>query len=65
MQRWEYKTLRVESHGFFGGKVDIQQFEDTLNAHGHEGWELVSAFDTNYNNGGTRFVVVILKRPRA
>lgn len=48
---------------FIGGKLDGQRFNDRLNELGEEGWELVSVFDTNCTQGGTRDVVAVLKRP--
>jgi hypothetical protein len=51
------------SRWFLGGKIDGKQFNDHLNQLGEEGWELVSAFDTNFTDGGTRDVVAVLKRP--
>ena len=46
--KWEYRTVMFEaSRWFLGGKIDGKQFNDHLNQLGEEGWELVSAFDTN------------------
>jgi len=61
--RWHYKVLKLATHGFFGGKVDAEQFEMFLNDLGRDGWELVCAFDTNQSYGQTRDVVVLFKRP--
>lgn len=62
--KWEYMTVFFEAHGWFqGGKLDGQNLTDRLNRLGQEGWELVSAFDTNVQGGGTRDVVMVLKRP--
>lgn len=47
---------------FLGGKLDGQRFNDRLNELGEEGWELVTVFDTNFTQGGTRDVVAVLKR---
>ncbi|HEY0020971.1 MAG TPA: DUF4177 domain-containing protein [Longimicrobium sp.] len=65
MAGWEYQTLKVEPGGWLGGKVDIDELRDRLNALGREGWELVSALDTAYGQGqgGTREIIAILKRP--
>ena len=53
-----------EASGWFlGGKLDGQKLNDRLNRLGEEGWELVSVFDTNFTQGGTRDVVAVLKRP--
>lgn len=47
MDRWEYKTLKIATRGFAGGKLDEIEFERELNELGEKGWELVSCFDTN------------------
>ena len=61
--KWEYRTIVFEVSGWFiGGKLDAQKFNDRLNQLGEEGWELVSVFDTNFTQGGTRDVVAVLKR---
>ena len=60
--KWEYMTVLASASGWLGGKVDTQAFTNRLNELGREGWELVSAFDTNMYDGATRDVVLILKR---
>lgn len=61
--KWEYLTLMLPASGIvLGGKIDAQKFTDRLNQLGSEGWELVSAFDTNMVEGKTRDVVAVLKR---
>ena len=65
MTRWEYKTIKVAATGFLGGKLDSPAFEALLNGLGRDGWELVSAFDTNQSYGQTRDVVAVFKRPLA
>jgi hypothetical protein len=61
--QWEYKTLKLATKGFLGGKLDEAQFENYLNGLGQQQWELVTAFDTNQAYGETRDVVAIFKRP--
>lgn len=62
--RWEYKVFKLAATGFWvGGKLDEARFQEMLNELGREGWELVSAFDTNQGHGTTRDVVSVLKRP--
>lgn len=56
-------TVMFPSSGWFGGKIDGEQFNTRLNELGEQGWELVSAFDTNRQEGGTRDVVAVFKRP--
>jgi hypothetical protein len=61
--RWEYKAQAFNVAGFFTtGTVDPKLMNDTLNWYGSQGWELVSTFDTA-QNGGTKTVVLIFKRP--
>ena len=61
----EYKTIKSDTTGFVaGGKFDQNSFEQILNELGEQGWELVSAFDTNMEGGKSRHVVAILKRPK-
>ena len=62
--KWEYRTVMFDASGWLlGGKLNGQQFNDQANRLGEEGWELVSVFDTNFNQGGTRDVVAVFKRP--
>lgn len=61
--RWEYETLKVHPGGLLGGKIDVEDLAEVLNSRGRDGWELVSAFDTNYGNGASREVILVLKRP--
>ncbi|QIF05601.1 DUF4177 domain-containing protein [Roseimicrobium sp. ORNL1] len=63
MTRWEYKTIKLAATGFLGGLLDTAAFENVLNGLGWDGWELVSAFDTNQSGGVTRDVVAVFKRP--
>ena len=64
---WEYQTLAFNFAGeaFIsqGGLFNSQKFNHEMNRLGWDGWELVSVFDTNRVQGGTRFVVAVLKRP--
>jgi hypothetical protein len=62
MQRWEYRTIKVETKGFAGGILDQSKLESALNELGRDGWELVSTFDTNMLQGTTREVIGVLKR---
>lgn len=63
MIQWEYKSIKFEPRGFFGGIFDVKEFEQAANQYGREGWELVSCFDTNYGQGGSRDIVAVFKRP--
>lgn len=62
MERWEYSTIKMQTKGFLGGILEIQDFDAELNKMGNEGWELVSCFDTNQSEGATREVVAVFKR---
>lgn len=61
--KWEYKTIKVDSEGFAGGKFDRDKFEQLMNELGQQGWELVNVFDTNQAYGASRYIVGIFKRP--
>ena len=66
MRTWEYITLKLGTTGWLvGGKFDADALNLRLNELGRQGWEMVSAFDTNMHDGRTRDVVVILKRERS
>lgn len=62
MDRWEYKTVKMEATGFIGGQFDTSELEERLNNLGRDGWELASTFTTHSSNGYTKFVVAVLKR---
>ena len=64
MQTWEYRTIKLETKGMMGGILDTQSFDALLNQLGSEGWELVTAFDTNQAYGASREAIAIFKRPR-
>jgi hypothetical protein len=62
--RWEYLTVKFIASGFFTtGTLDGDAFNGKLNELGEQGWELVTVFDTNWVQGGTRDVVAVFKRP--
>ena len=60
--RWEYKTIKLAAKGFLGGKFNEGELDAFMNDLGADGWELVTAFDTNKSYGETRDVVAIFKR---
>ena len=63
---WEYHAEVFDfSKAFFsmGGLFDSEKFNIEVNRLGWENWELTSVFDTNRNEGGTRLVVAVFKRP--
>lgn len=62
MDRFEYKTIKIETKGMMGGILPIDEWDRRLNALGAEGWELVSCFTTNQGNGYSREAVAVFKR---
>ena len=60
--KWEYKTIKLATGGFSGGKFDERELDAMLNKYGSIGWELVVGFDTNKGTGESRDVVIIFKR---
>ena len=62
--QWEYKTIKLSTKGFLGGKFDEAALDEVMNQLGSEGWELVTGFDTNQRPGETRDIVVIFKRSK-
>ncbi len=63
MKHFEYQLLDVPvDKSFWGGKIDVQALTDKLNELGREGWELVSTVDTELYGGGSRGLLVMLKR---
>jgi len=63
MSGWEYRTVKLDATGFLGGKVDETELDRLLNDLGREGWDLVTAMDTNTGQGATRHVLYTFKRP--
>lgn len=62
MEKWEYKSIKTKTEGFLGGKLDLNEFEFSLNTLGEQGWELVSTFSTTQGEGSTREVISVFKR---
>jgi hypothetical protein len=64
--QWEYTILKLPTEfGFFSGTdFNTDKLNNDLNAHGAEGWELVSMFDIEKVNGGSKFVMAVMKRPK-
>ena len=62
MDRFEYKTIKVETTGMMGGILPNDELDYRMNALGEDGWELVSCFSTNKGNGYTREAVAVFKR---
>jgi hypothetical protein len=64
MVKWEYRTIKLETTGWSGGKIDETKLDEYMNFIGGEGWELVSAFDTNQTYGASKYVLAIFKRAK-
>ena len=60
---WEYKTVVLPISGTLLPKVDPTEIDAALTRLGRDGWELVSAFDTNVNTGSSFQLVAIFKKP--
>ncbi|WP_440705783.1 DUF4177 domain-containing protein [Heyndrickxia oleronia] len=46
MNTYEYKTIKIESKGFFNTSIENDQL---LNEYGAEGWKIVSSFAEQIN----------------
>ncbi len=64
MEKYEYKTLTYDTKGFWGGAVDVSQFQYELNALGDDGWELISSLSTTQSGGSSKGIVCIFKRKK-
>ncbi len=62
MDKWEYKSIKIETKGFWSKKLDVNEFDELLNSLGTEGWELVSCFDTSQYQGESKEVIAVFKR---
>lgn len=64
MEKWEYKSIKVEPKGMMGGILEIENFDYELNKLGEQGWELVSCFSTNAGQGYSREAIAVFKRSK-
>lgn len=62
MEKWEYKTIKIQLKGFQGGILEVEDFDHELNKLGEQGWELVSCFSTNAAQGYGREAIAVFKR---
>ncbi|MCP9770179.1 DUF4177 domain-containing protein [Lacihabitans sp. LS3-19] len=62
MKKYEYKVLKTKQEGFWNPEIKSEELMQKLNALGAEGWEMVSAVDTNKHQGITNEVVLFFKR---
>jgi hypothetical protein len=59
---WEYLVHTLDSiEAFSSGEIRPREMQDVLDRHGKEGWDLVSAFETEA--GLSAMVVLTSKRP--
>lgn len=65
LEIWEYKSIKVETKGFMGGILELEDFNHELNNLGEQGWELVSCLTTSSGQGTTREVVAVFKRRKS
>jgi hypothetical protein len=65
MHAWEYKTITAKTKGGILRTTDVSEdFVDSCNYAGRDGWELVAALPLAEANGRTVAVELIFKRPR-
>lgn len=64
MERWEYTSIKVETKGFMGGILDIEDFNYELNRFGEQVWELVPCLTTSSRHSATKEVVAVFKRKK-
>ena len=65
MTKWEYLIVKTKDTTLFNNKVDFVGLQQHISQLGEEGWELVSAMDTNsQHHGKTLNVVLYFKRPK-
>lgn len=65
MQKYEYYTFVYNTKGFWGGQIDVSQFQDELNRLGNEGWDLVNSVSTSQNQGVSKSIICIFKRKKS
>ena len=64
MKKFEYETLKIDAKGFWGGKIDDDNFKQKLNEMGQNGWELVGMTASNLAYGQTRWIICTFKREK-
>jgi hypothetical protein len=64
MAMWDYKTLKISTEFQWpqGTDFDERALEMELQSLGKEGWELVSTFSVERRQGGSRYVIAVLKK---
>lgn len=64
MTRYEYRTIITDAKGAWGGKVDAQEYDRTLNELGSQGWRLVQTVASNQSYGSTRYILSTFMREK-
>lgn len=64
MSKYEYKVLKFDVKGMFGGKVDLSDIEAQLNRYGAEGWALSHVSEILNSSSMTVMLVATLQRTR-
>ena len=62
MKKYEYKTQVIEAQGLWGGKINVGEFNNSLNEMGRDGWELVGTTASNEAAGRTASIICVFKR---
>jgi hypothetical protein len=62
MRKFEHRILHVTPGSVWSIKIDAQELTDTLNELGRQGWEVVSAVDTDISGTGVKALMFVLKR---
>lgn len=62
MNKYEYKVLKFDVKGLFGGKVDLSEIEAQLNRYGADGWELSHVSEIVNSAPMTSMLVAMLQR---
>lgn len=66
MTKWEYQTIKVPfTGGWEAPSLTPGDFDALLNRLGGEGWELVSVFTTQQENGRSGEAMAVFKRAKA
>lgn len=60
MTKSEFKVLRFDVKGFFGGKLDCASMESQLNEVGAQGWSLVKMTEILGGDGGNTVMVLAI-----
>lgn len=62
MRKYEYQTKVIDAKGLWGGKINADDFNWSLNEMGQQGWELIETTASNEAIGNTRYIICVFKR---